>query len=100
MSHGKHAAAEAVARRRGLGLAPDRGESEQGFAKRVLDLVAEQVIDLVNGSIRDMAEDLYYGLNPHRDAQAMRTSVGNLVSLLKDATALLDILPNDELISP
>jgi hypothetical protein len=100
MSAGKHAVAESVVQRRKFGLAPDPGESVPAFASRVLDAVSEQLIDLVNGTINDRAEDLSYGMNPHRVAEALRVAVAHLVNLMNDTTALLDVIPDDEAILP
>jgi len=99
MNSTRHAVAVAIVERRNFGLTPDPGESERAFANRALDAVAERMMDLVKGLVTDQAEDLYYALDPHHDAEALRISIGNLVGLVNDATALLDIIPNDEAIS-
>ena len=88
--------AETVAQRRHLDLAPDAGESAPVFARRVLDEVAERLYDLVTGPLSDDAEDLYYGANPHRDAEALRSTVADLVGLVNDSVALLGVISDEE----
>lgn len=96
MSAAQHAAAEAIVRRRGLDLEPSRGESAQAFALRVLDSVSEQVVDHITGRLTDRAQALRYGTTPHGEARSLRWAVADLDSLMKDVSALLALIPDEE----
>lgn len=96
MSAAQHAAAMAVAKRGGLDLEPSRCESVQAFAFRVLDSVSEQVVDHITGRLTDRAQALRYGTTPHGEARSLRWAVADLDSLMKDVSALLALIPDEE----